>query len=158
MTIHVHGLGYVKHFNAICPHTKMAFQMVYKAATSKNAADFLKHVIKSLPFKVKSIQVDGGSEFRSHFEQACEINDIPLYVTPPRSPECNGHVERINGTFKYEFYSQYQGTTSIHILRYELLKFTRHYHKIRPHEGLGYLTPHEFCSSLEKVGGQSQRY
>ena len=76
----------------------------------------------SLPFL--SIQVDGGSEFMAFFEQACKKAKIPLFVLPPRSPELNGHVERSNSTAKYEFYAQYQGVPSLHLLRKKLDKFS----------------------------------
>lgn len=119
MSVYVDGLGQVKYFNAICSTTKKVVLKVYDATTSQNAAVFLENVIRGFPFQVKSIQVDGGSEFRRHFENSCEAHGISLYVTPSISPECNGHVERVNGTFKYEFYSQYKGAGSIPILWYE---------------------------------------
>ena len=45
---------------------------------------------QALPFDLISIQVDGGSEFRDEFEQACEVLKNPLFVLPPRKP--NGMV------------------------------------------------------------------
>ncbi|MEE9273671.1 MAG: hypothetical protein V3U57_10475, partial [Robiginitomaculum sp.] len=51
------------------------------------------------PFTIKSIQVDGGSEFMAEFEQACEDVNIPLIVLPPSRPTYNGGVERGNRTF-----------------------------------------------------------
>ena len=38
------------------------------------------------PFPIRSLQVDGGSEFRDEFEQACRDLGIPLYVLPPKNP------------------------------------------------------------------------
>lgn len=112
MTVYVPGHGHIKQFNAICPITKLVTCKVYKEANSANAADFLEHAKATFPFKIKSIQVDGGSEFMMKFEQKCRNSIIPLYVLPPRSPECNAHVERSNGTFKNEFYSQYSAGRS----------------------------------------------
>ena len=45
---------------------------------------------QALPFDLISIQVDGGSEFRDEFEQACEVLKNPLFVLSPRKP--NGMV------------------------------------------------------------------
>ena len=43
--------------------TRIKFSYIYRTATSKNAKDFLtNHLIPTLPFNIKSIQVDGGSE------------------------------------------------------------------------------------------------
>jgi len=74
MTVYVPGQGYVKQFNAICPITKLLSCKVYKEANSTNAADFLEHIINKLPFDIRSIQVDGGSEFMLKFEQKCQDN------------------------------------------------------------------------------------
>ena len=107
----------MKHFSAVCQITKFAVYQIYQEATSKNAAEFLAYMQQKFPFPILSIQVDGGSEFMAFFEQACKKAKIPLFVLPPRSPELNGHVERSNSTAKYEFYAQYQGVPSLHLLR-----------------------------------------
>ena len=50
-------------FSAIDPYTRILVSKLYPSPNSKNAKDFLiNHLISTLPFKVKSIQVDGGSE------------------------------------------------------------------------------------------------
>jgi hypothetical protein len=49
-----------------------------------------------MPFAVESIQVDGGSEFRTDVEESCAESGIDLFVLPPRSPELNGCVEHCN--------------------------------------------------------------
>src|SRR5579863_1899180 len=78
MTINSKGF-YLKHFKAVCPVTRMMVAYVFKSATSGRAAKFLDYVIKQMPFKVRSIQVDGGSEFMKHFEQACSEKNIELF-------------------------------------------------------------------------------
>ncbi len=57
-----------------------------------------------MPFKIKAIQVDGGSEFMAQFEEACQQRRIRLFVLPPRSPKLNGSVERAQRTHTEEFY------------------------------------------------------
>ena len=108
-TIKLQGGMEVKHFKAACPVTKFVAEEAYCAATSFVGEEFLKHVIDSFPFEIKSIQVDGGSEFMGAFESACEALKIPLFVLPPRRPQYNGTVERGRGIVKYEFYYQYCG-------------------------------------------------
>ncbi len=39
-----------------------------------------------MPFGVKAIQVDGGSEFGADFERACQERGIKLFVLPSHSP------------------------------------------------------------------------
>lgn len=158
MTIYVSGIGYLKQFNAICPITKFAVEKVYKEANSQNGADFLKLVIKQFPFIIKSIQVDGGGEFMKEFESLCKKFNIPLWVLPPNSPELNGNVERSNSTFKYEFYSQYDGPPKLEAVQFLLQKFVTFYNEIRPHQGIGYLTPNQFYESIKNREIQSHMY
>ena len=73
-------------------------------ATSKTAKEFLDTVQRNMPFNVRAIQVDGGSEFYSEFEQECQRIGIKLFVLPPKSPKLNGCVERAHRTHTEEFY------------------------------------------------------
>ncbi len=138
-----------RQFTAVDPFTKYASDQAYTQATSKLAADFLEHTKSIFPFKIKSIQVDGGSEFMGDFELACQAQNIELYVLPPKSPKLNGGVERGNGTAKYEFYYQYQGPPKLEFLRYSLKHFNLHYNEVRPHQALRYLTPMSYYKQWE---------
>lgn len=42
---------------------------VYTCATATTATSFLGQLIDRMPFEVRTIQVDGGSEFAAEFEQ-----------------------------------------------------------------------------------------
>ena len=140
MTITLHGKTF-KHFNAICPITKITFGQVYTDATSGTAAQFLQELCLVVPFALHSIQVDGGSEFMASFEKGCEDLGVPLYVLPPKRPQYNAHVERGNGTAKYEFYYQYDGPMKLESLRPSLRSFNVYYNTVRPHQSINYLTP-----------------
>jgi len=144
MTVRLSADYRVKHFQAIDPITKIAVKQAYTRATSNIAAQFLDFVHKSLPFPLKSVQIDGGSEFMGDFEQACQVAGIPLYVLPPKSPEYNGVVERTNGSSKYEFYASYLGELTLPDIREKLAQYTRKYNYFRPHQTLRYLTPMEY--------------
>lgn len=141
--------GTIKQFNAICPTTKIIAQSIYKEANSRNAKLFLQDLLSQFPFPIISIQVDGGSEFMGEFEAACKKNNIPLYVLPPRSPKCNGNVERCNGTFKYEFYPLLPDKFHFNQLKDYLKNFTHFYNKSRPHRSLNLLTPLQFYESIK---------
>lgn len=138
----------VKHFQGVCPVTKIVVEQVYSNATSRTAEQFLKHVQATLPFPLKSIQVDGGSEFKKDFEQSCEKLGIPLFVLPPKTPENNGAVERANGSAKYEFYTFYTGQLTLFSLRKKLNIYVEKYNSYRPHQALQYLTPLQYYSSI----------
>ncbi|MCI0598165.1 MAG: hypothetical protein L0Y60_01370, partial [Beijerinckiaceae bacterium] len=87
----------VERFDAYDIFAKGTVAKPYRKATATNAAE--------MPWPVKAIQIDGGSEFMPEFEQACAAKAIPLHVLPPRSPKLNGAVERCNGAWRYEFYA-----------------------------------------------------
>ncbi|MBI4823958.1 MAG: transposase [Nitrospirae bacterium] len=113
-------------------------------ATAKTAKDFLDAVEKRMPFPLKAIQVDGGSEFFSEFEEACKQKGIRLFVLPPKSPKLNGHVERSNRTHTEEFYEVYNCSWVVPELNKELLQWEHTYNCIRPHKSLGLKTPLQF--------------
>jgi transposase len=145
----------VKHFNAICPITKLTAEKAYVNATSNTASDFLIFARENFPFKIKSIQVDGGSEFMGSFEALCKQKGIELYVLPPRSPKFNAHVERNNETVKYEFYHSYSGPATLSILNDRLQAFVKNYNTYRPHQSLNYKTPMaKFISIADELNGK----
>ena len=78
-----------------------------RRATASTAKEFIETLEQRMPFKVKAIQVDGGSEFYSEFEEECQRRKIRLFVLPPKSPKLNGCVERAHRTHTEEFYEVY---------------------------------------------------
>jgi transposase InsO family protein len=158
MTVTVPRYGTLKHFTAVCPVTKFSAYQVYHQATSANATSFLEHVRKSFPFPVLSIQGDGGSEFMADFEQFTAKIGIPLFVLPPRRPQLNGGVERGNGIAKYEFYSQYSAYPSFPVIKANLQEFASFYNKVRPHHGIGLLTPVKFYELIKNEVLESHMY
>ena len=116
----------------------------YKSQTSMKAAHFLQYLQKKFPFKIKAIQIDGGSEFKKYFEQECKRREIILFELPPRSPKLNGHVERSNRTSREEFYEVEEIDLSIEKHNQQLEQWEYVYNYIRPHQSLDYLTPNEY--------------
>jgi putative transposase len=138
-----------KHFQAWDPYTKTIVAEVFSAASSSSAKKFLLKAIRDLPFPIQSIQVDGGSEFMQHFEQACADNSIPLYVLPPKRPQYNGGVERANRTMREEFYDNPNLLAdSIDDMRSALNVCIQKYNCYRPHHSLQGLTPSEYTKHI----------
>ena len=97
---------------------------VDRRATASTAAQFLKRLEERMPFTIRAIQVDGGSEFEAVFEEECQMRKIKLFVLPPRSPKLNGGVERAYRTHTEEFYEVYEGELKItHLIRCHHLGF-----------------------------------
>jgi putative transposase len=113
-------------------------------ATAIAASQFLETLLHRMPFPVRALQVDGGSEFAAEFEQACQQRGLHLFVLPPRSPKLNGAVERANRTHTEEFYQVHPCSLEMNKLNRELRQWERVYNTVRPHQSLGYLTPHQF--------------
>src|SRR5690606_20885418 len=90
---------------AVDPVTRVAHAQLYKSLTSKSAREFLAELIAALPFPLRSVQVDNGSEFKGAFEAACAELGVPLYTIPPRTPKANAKVERLHRTFRDEHYA-----------------------------------------------------
>lgn len=139
----------VKHFQAWDPKSKYIQANVYSNATSRTAKRFLLELIQNAPFKISSIQVDGGSEFMLHFEEACSHLGIELFVLPPKRPQYNGGVERGNRTFREEFYARRDMTAdSVRAINFELQKALHKYNSYRPHANLNMLTPLSYIQSI----------
>ena len=98
----------IKHFTAYDPVAKWTVAKAANRATAQATSLFLDKVLAEMPFPVKAIQVDGGSEFKAEFEEACADKGLALYELPPKRPDLNGAVERCNGSWRYEFYGVYE--------------------------------------------------
>lgn len=113
-------------------------------ATASRAAQFLTTLERRMPFPIRALQVDGGSEFAADFEHACRQRGLRLFVLPPRSPKLNGAVERAQRTHTEEFYQVFPCSLELAALNRELRHWERIYNTVRPHQALGYLTPQQF--------------
>jgi len=131
----------LKHFDAYDPVGKWTVAQPRRRATARDAAGFLEKVLAEMPWPVKAIQIDGGSEFMAEFEKACADKGLPLYVLPPRSPKLNGGVERCNQTWRYEFYGCVDLPDRLDEIAREVDRFQHKYNHLRPHGALGYTTP-----------------
>ena len=138
MTVTRNGLSF-KHFQAWDRRSKFIH------AKSSSAKRFLLDLVQKIPFPILSIQVDGGSEFRAEFEQACADLHIPLIVLPPRKPQYNGGVERGNRTLREEFYNRNTFTAdTLSTIRTQLHQALLVYNSYRPHQHLKGLTPFQY--------------
>src|ERR1700727_502774 len=111
-------------FVAIDRTSMFAFTALHVKATTRTAADFLRALVKAVPYKIHTVLTDNGIQFtdpkgetwtrveirqmiackelfRAHaFEYACALADIDHRLTKPKHPWTNGQVERMNRTIK----------------------------------------------------------
>ncbi|NJL96841.1 transposase, partial [Candidatus Gracilibacteria bacterium] len=99
-----HGISrYI--INAIDVHSRLTFSMAYNSPSSSNSKDFLIKMRQVFPFidKESEIQNDNGSEFKKHFQDYLEKENIEQFWNYPKHPKMNTWVERFNGSVQYEF-------------------------------------------------------
>jgi len=141
----------LKHLSLIDVVSRYAALEIRSQATARTSAENLGRMLARLPFPVRAIQVDGGSEFMADFEDLCQTKGIPLYVLPPRSPKLNGHVERSQRTHATEFYDVTTAQPTVAGYAPALAAWEQTYNTVRPHQSLAYLTPHEFLQQHKEV-------
>jgi transposase InsO family protein len=133
-----------KHFTARDMVSRWDVVQAHPRATGRAAAQFVDSLLARMPFRVRAIQVDGGSEFCGGFEQACARRKVQLFVLPPRSPKLNGRVERAHRTHAEEFYDLYTGPLNLSSINRHLRQWEAVYNTIRPHQSLDRRTPAEY--------------
>ena len=109
---------------------------VHTRATATTDSGFLYAIQKRMPFPVRDIQVDGGSEFQAGFETECQCRGLRLFVLPSRSPKLNWCVERVQRTHTEQFYEGTEFPLEVTHLNQELQGWERTYNTIRLHQAL----------------------
>lgn len=138
----------IKHFTAYDPLAKWTVGRVATRACALSAKALLDKLCAEAPFPITGIQVDGGSEFKAEFEQACATKGLTLYVLPPKRPQLNGAVERAQGSWRYEFYGCFDLPHRIDKLQAHVDAFAHRYNHHRPHQALGDRTPAEYLATI----------
>lgn len=146
----------VKHFGGRDVISRWDVLEAHLRATSRTAEAFLDTLTSRMPFPVRAIQVDGGSEYAGDFEVACQRRGIRLYTLPPRSPKLNGHIERAHRTHREEFYEVTDVVWTVAELNRELQTWEHIYNTVRPHQALGYLTPLEYLTRWQTASGKEE--
>jgi len=154
--------------------SKFAFVELHEKATRRVAGDFLRALIKAVPYKIHIVLTDNGTHFTTPgnicsaaadiklaiengepiwahaFEYACAQNDIDHRLTKPRHPWTNGQVERMNRTIKEATVKRFHYETHEQ-LRSHLTDFVNAYNFARRLKTLKGLTPYEaICKAWTK--------
>jgi transposase-like protein len=160
------GEGKLHMFVAIDRTSKFAFVELHERATRKVAMEFLRRLIKSVPYRVHTVLTDNGVQFTTPgaggsavaeiraaierkelfravgFEFVCAQNDIDHRLTKPNHPWTNGQVERMNRTLKEATVRRYY-YESHDQLRAHLAAFVDAYNFAKRLKTLKGLTPFE---------------
>ena len=150
-------------FVAIDRATRWVFIRVFTAKTAANARRFLRDLERACPMRIRMILTDNGKEFTDRlfglrkraatgtheFEKLCTALNIKHRLTPPKSPQTNGMVERFNGRVEevlqsHHFRSGEELETTLH--RYVWL-----YNQKLPQSALGSKTPLQAMKKWHKL-------
>jgi transposase InsO family protein len=142
-------------FTAIDDCTRFRVLRIYDHNTVRNANDFVTEVRRALPFAIKQIQTDNGSEFSEQFSWHLDDLGISHRKTKICSPEENGKVERSHRTDGEEFYGINRFVSIQHCVRL-LKKWEHEYNYERPHMALGGKTPGEYLTEKLRSHVSSQ--
>ena len=160
------GQGRLYLLVAIDRVTKFAFVELHEKATRRVAGDFLRALIKAVPYTIHTVLTDNGTHFTSPgnicsaaadircaiekgeqflahaFEYACAQHHIDHRLTKPRHPWTNGQVERMNRTLKEATVKRFHYDTHDQLRRH-LDDFVNAYNFGRRLKTLKGLTPYE---------------
>ena len=137
-------------FTAVDTFSRMGFIHVSSSITSRAGARFLSLLTDYLPFEVKAVQSDNGSEYAKEFEKALAGAGIDHYHSYPNCPKQNGRVERKIGTTQEELWDWREGY-SVAELNEIAGEWNHTYNFVRPHQSLGYKTPAEYLKSWSEM-------
>jgi len=150
-------------FVAIDRATRWVFIRICTAKTAANARRFLRDLERACPVRIRTVLTDNGKEFTDRlfglrkraatgeheFDTLCAALDIEHRLTPPKSPQTNGMVERFNGRIEevlqsHNFRSGEDLETTLH--RYVWL-----YNQQLPQSALGSKTPLQALKGWHKL-------
>jgi transposase InsO family protein len=150
-------------FVAIDRATRWVFIRIYNSKTAANARRFLRDLERACPLRIRTILTDNGKEFtdrlfglrkraqsgKHEFDKLCTALNIEHRLTPPRSPQTNGMVERFNGRIEdvlqsHHFQSGEELEATLH--RYVWL-----YNQQLPQSALGSKTPLQAMKDWHKL-------
>ena len=97
-------------FVAIDRTSKFAYVELLQKYGKMEAAQFLRNLIKAVPYRIHTILTDNGIQFTNRkvdkwtmdhiFDRVCLQNNIEHRLTKVNRPWTNGQVERMNRTIK----------------------------------------------------------
>jgi len=131
--------------------TRWTAAEVRRGKAAMTMRESLQRMQARLPFAIKGIQIDGGSEFKAEFEAYCQENGIRLFVLPPRSPKLNGMVERLQRSYRDEFYACVDLEPRLEPVAAALRTYEDNYNTVRPHQALDYLTPRQYLDHHQEA-------
>ena len=105
------GRERVFQYTALDDCTRLRVLRLYPRQNQHSSLHFLDEVRRALPFPIKKLQCDNGSEFPIAFKLAVEAAGIKHRYIKPRRPQQNGKVERSHRIDGEEFWDRHDFET-----------------------------------------------
>jgi transposase len=135
-------------FDAIDDCSRYVYAKLYTREDDDSAIDFVKNLIKNVPFRIQRIRVD--NRYGKRFKEYCKSIGIEIIVNDPYTPQQNGKIERYHKTMKREFFWKYTSFyDSVELLQYKYNQWLFEYNNKRRHGGYGMnrMTPNQKIAS-----------
>jgi len=157
-------------FTAIDCASRWRYLKIYDDYSNFHSIDFLKHLIKIAPFRIRAVKTDNGSNFTNRytgylkstdplnpklhqFDILCQKYNILHYLIDPGKPQQNGKVERSHRTDQEMFYQRNE-FRNLKELEIKIQMWNNEYNNLE-HCALNGLSPNEFLrlSEVQNVCG-----
>jgi transposase InsO family protein len=119
--------------------SRWAYAKVSPKINTRLSFKFLKEAIAQVPFKIRMLQSDHGSEFSKWFSNMISKHGLIHRHSRVRQPNDNGHLERFNRTIQEEAFIRL--TDKPRAYQLAINKYLPYYNTERLHMGINYLTP-----------------
>lgn len=125
-------------------YSRWAYAAVRKHATTRDSLWFVRTAQEQAPFSFTTLQSDHGSEFAGGFSLRAGVTHRHSRV---RKPNDNAHLERFNRTLQEECFVNLLP----HPKKFQRLlpDYLRYYNHERPHLGLNFKTPADWCQGVD---------
>ena len=104
----------------------------WMAQMARNLTDAFDGMLRA---PVRYVLLDRDTKFTAEFQALLKAADVEPVLLPPKSPNCNAHLERFFRTLKEEALARIIPFSET-ALRKTTTEFLLHYHGERPHQGL----------------------
>lgn len=125
--------------------SRWAFAMAFQRINNQASWEFVQAAKKDMPFEMKLLQSDHGSEFAKHFKKQLLAYNIDHRHSRVRKPTDNAHVERFNRTIQEECMMRVPKTFEAYTRA--IPEYLRFYNYERPHMSLNMQTPMQVMQS-----------
>ena len=151
-------------YTAIDCASRWRLILPYDEQSSSHSIEFLKEVMKSFKYRIRSVKTDNGAIFTNRyngaykradnmpkeihaFDSFCQENGIIHYLIDPGKPAQNGKVEKSHSSDQSKLYDE-NNFFSFQDLQRKMKRWNTEYNNLE-HCGLGGKTPNEFLADYE---------